>query len=240
MIALLITALVMGAIGSLHCVGMCGPLALSLPVVATNPAGRLLYTFLYNIGRVVTYALMGVVLGLIGASFALVGLQQALSIVAGLFILIYLLWPHNKWMLNSNSSLQYFFANIRSSLGKLFFKKNYHSVFFIGLLNGLLPCGLVYMAIAGAVSTASIYKSSLFMAVFGLGTFPIMWSVAFFGSIADIKTRANIRKVYPYLMFVMACLLIVRGLGLGIPYISPDFNKGESMTGSQIECHTIK
>jgi sulfite exporter TauE/SafE len=221
-------------------VGMCGPLALSLPVVAAHPAGRMFYTLLYNLGRVVTYAVLGAVLGLIGASFALVGFQQAVSIIAGLLILIYLLWPRSKWLLAGNSRIQLFFGAIRSSLGKLFSKKNYHSVFFIGLLNGLLPCGLVYMAIAGAVSTASVYKSSMFMAAFGLGTLPVMWSVAFFGSIADFKTRAGIRKAYPYLLFVMACFLIIRGMGLGIPYLSPDFNTVKAISSTGIECHDIK
>ena len=239
MMVLLITALVMGAVGSLHCVGMCGPLAMALPVVAQSPPGRMLYTLLYNFGRVVTYAALGAVLGVLGASFALVGLQQALSIVAGLLILVFLLWPRGSWLVNSHKRVQQVFEILRKQLGELFFRKNYKSVFFIGLLNGLLPCGLVYMAVAGAVSTASVLKSSMFMAAFGLGTLPLMWSVAFFGSLAGIKTRASIRKAYPYLMFLMACLLIVRGLGLGIPFLSPDFSTANS-TGAGIECHDIK
>ena len=239
MMVLLITALVMGAVGSLHCVGMCGPLAMALPVVAQSPSGRMLYTLLYNFGRVVTYAALGAVLGVLGASFALVGLQQALSIVAGLLILVFLLWPRGSWLVNSHKRVQQVFEILRKQLGELFFRKNYKSVFFIGLLNGLLPCGLVYMAVAGAVSTASVLKSSMFMAAFGLGTLPLMWSVAFFGSLAGIKTRASIRKAYPYLMFLMACLLIVRGLGLGIPFLSPDFSTANS-TGAGIECHDIK
>ncbi len=230
----------MGGIGSLHCVGMCGPLALSLPVVATNNAAKMLYTLLYNLGRVVTYAAMGAVLGVIGASFALVGFQQGLSIIAGSLIIIYLVWPRNKFMLAGNSRVQAFFAAIRGRLGKLFAQKKYRSVFFIGLLNGLLPCGLVYMAIAAAVSTASVINSSLFMAAFGLGTLPLMWSVAFFGSIAGYKTRAGLRKAYPYLLFVMACFLIIRGLGLGIPYLSPNFNTAQTTMSAGIECHDIK
>jgi uncharacterized protein len=240
MMGLFITALVMGAIGSLHCVGMCGPLALSLPVVAQKPAGRMAYTLLYNLGRVVTYSVLGAVLGIVGASFALVGFQQALSIVAGLLIILYLAWPNGKWLPLSNGKVQFFFGALRNRLAELFSKKNYQSVFFIGILNGLLPCGLVYMAAAGAVSTASVAGSSLFMAVFGLGTLPVMWSVAFFGSLAGFKTRAVIKKAYPYLMFLMGCLLIIRGLGLGIPYLSPGFNTTAAGQGIRIECHDIK
>jgi uncharacterized protein len=240
MIALFITALVLGALGSLHCVGMCGPLALSLPVISEQPATKMLSTLLYNLGRVVTYTILGAALGLVGATFALAGFQQALSIAAGLIIIFSLLLPRSKWLLEGNSKTQQFFGVIRNNLGKLFSKKNYQSVFFIGVLNGLLPCGLVYMAIAGAVSTASVLKSSLFMAAFGLGTLPMMWSVAFFGSVINLKTRINIRKAYPYLLFIMACFLIIRGMGLGIPYLSPDLNLADSITTGTIECHDSK
>jgi hypothetical protein len=96
------------------------------------------------------------------------------------------------------------------------------------------------MAIAGAVSTGSVIKSSMFMATFGLGTLPVMWSVAFFGSVAGVKTRAFIRKGYPYIMFLMACLLIIRGLGLGIPYLSPGASGGHKGEPVRIECHDIK
>ena len=143
-------------------------------------------------------------------------------------------------MLVSNRRVQYAFAFIRNKLGKLITQKKYHSVFFIGLLNGLLPCGLVYMAIAAAVSTASVINSSLFMAAFGLGTLPLMWSLSFFGSYITVQSRVTIRKAYPYLLFAMACLLIVRGLGLGIPYLSPDINNNGYAVNPAIECHTIK
>ena len=120
-------------------------------------------------------------------------------------------------------------------------QKNYQSVFFIGLVNGLLPCGLVYMALAGAVATTSVVKSSLFMAAFGLGTLPLMWGVSFFGSFINVQTRVIIRRAYPYLMVGMAFLLILRGLGLDIPFLSPAFhmNEGQSMSHN-LECFKIK
>jgi hypothetical protein len=227
-------ALLMGAVGSMHCIGMCGPLAMSLPVVSDTNSGKFLYTLLYNLGRIVTYACLGAVLGLLGASFALAGLQQTLSIVVGVLILLYIIFPRHKWALNSSGKMQQVFEKLRSKLGALFYQKKYRSVFFIGLLNGLLPCGLVYMAVAGAISTASLTDSVLFMAAFGLGTLPVMWSVAFFGSIISLQTRTVIKKAYPYLMVLMACLLIVRGLGLGIPYISPQMH---NTAAAAAECH---
>ena len=230
-------ALAMGAVGSLHCIGMCGPLAMSLPVVSNTASGKFLYTLLYNLGRIVTYACLGAVLGLVGASVALAGYQQALSIVVGVVILLFVIFPRHRWALFSSGKMQQLFETLRVKLGSLFFQKKYRSVFFIGLLNGLLPCGLVYMAIAGAISTASLTGSVFFMAAFGLGTLPVMWSVAFFGSLISLHTRTTIKKAYPYLMVLMACLLIVRGLGLGIPYISPQMHTEAAVSSGAAACH---
>jgi len=225
----------MGGIGTMHCIGMCGPLALSLPVVNSSNTSRFFSTFLYNIGRVITYAVLGAFVGIAGSGFALFGYQQLLSVIIGVLIILFLVLPKRKFA--KRNIILVFFEKIRSRLGNLFYRKNYRSVFFIGLLNGLLPCGLVYMAIAGAISTASVVKSSLFMAAFGLGTLPVMWSLAFFGGYINLKVRNNIKKLYPYIMFIMAVLLIVRGLGLGIPYVSPAPASQQHATQQTIECH---
>ncbi len=219
MITLFITALIMGAVGTFHCIGMCGPLALALPVVTDNSTSRFFSTLLYNLGRVTTYSILGAFFGIAGSSIAFFGYQQGLSVTLGIVIIIFILLP--KKIFARKNMLMRIFEKIRASLGKLFIRKNYHSVYFIGLLNGLLPCGLVYLAIAGAISTGSVLKSSLFMAAFGLGTLPVMWSIAFFGGFISIRVRQGIKKLYPYVMFAMAVLLIIRGLGLNIPYLSP-------------------
>lgn len=221
----------MGAMGSLHCVGMCGPLALSLPVSRLTLTGKMMATLLYNLGRTTTYASLGAIFGLLGLSFGLVGMQQSLSIAIGVLILIVLLWPKNKLLITGNGKLQYFFSAVRNRLGKLLKKEKYQSVYLIGLLNGLLPCGLLYMALAAAVTTASIEKSILFMIFFGLGTIPLMWAFSFFGSFINLKGRQQLRKLVPVMFFFMACLLILRGLGLGIPFVSPAIqnNKAAAM-----------
>jgi len=224
MVQLIITALTMGLLGSFHCVGMCGPLALSLPLSNNSSWAKFSGAFLYNAGRVVTYSVFGLLFGSIGKTVALFGYQQWLSVILGLLIIVFIILPKRIKSINNNNFLMAFFEKIRAALGQLFFKKNYASLFSIGLLNGLLPCGLVYMAAAGAVATGDIVNSVLFMAFFGLGTLPVMWSVAFFGNYVSIGIRQKIRKAYPYMMMLMACLLILRGMGLGIPYVSPEVN----------------
>ncbi len=222
MIQLFIVAFTIGVVGSFHCVGMCGPLALALPLKNDNAAGKLYGAFVYNAGRVVTYSIFGLLFGLIGQTAAIFNFQQWLSIGAGSVILLFLLLP-KKYKLQSTASgySTAFFSGVRTKLAGLFSQKSNASLFVIGLLNGLLPCGLVYMAVAGAIAAGDVWQSALFMAAFGLGTLPVMWSVAFLGNYIGISLRQKIRKVYPYMMSLMACLLILRGMGLGIPYVSP-------------------
>lgn len=239
MILLLLTGLIMGGIGSLHCIGMCGPLALSVPVPAASYASKLLSALLYNIGRIVTYSCMGLSAGLIGASAGFFGFQQWLSLFLGAAILLYLIAPKLTLFSRGHDRFHSFLSKLRSFLASLFHQKKYSSVFFIGLLNGLLPCGLVYMAIATAISAGSVVESSLFMAAFGLGTLPLMCCMIFFGNCISLQWRINIRKLFPYVLFMMACLLIIRGLGFDIPYLSPAWHNNESIL-NKIECHPIQ
>jgi sulfite exporter TauE/SafE len=221
MTQLILAAFTMGLLGSFHCVGMCGPLALSLPLKDDSVWSKFSGGLLYNLGRIVTYSLFGLLFGIIGKSVALFGFQQWLSIILGILIIFFVILPKKVSSFNNNNFVLKYFGKLRSSIGKLFSQKNYSSLFSIGLLNGLLPCGLVYMAAAGAVATGDIMNSIFFMAFFGLGTLPMMWSITFFGNYVGISLRQKIRKAYPYMMMLIACLLILRGMGLGIPYVSP-------------------
>ena len=211
----------MGLLGSFHCVGMCGPIALSLPLTHDSNLAKFTGALLYNSGRIITYAAFGIVFGLIGKSFALFGYQQWLSVFLGILIIFFIILPKRLSAFKSNNYILVFFEKLRSALGRLFARKNYSSLFSIGFLNGLLPCGLVYMADVVALAYGDVMNSMLFMAFFGLGTLPMMWSIAFFGNYVSVSIRQKIRKAYPYMMTLLACLLILRGLGLGIPYVSP-------------------
>lgn len=225
MIQLFFMAFMIGIVGSFHCVGMCGPLALVLPLSNNHFFAKLSGAFIYNAGRIVTYSVFGLIFGLIGQTAALFGFQQWLSIGTGALILLFIIMPKKYKMQSSTANCTNgFFAAIRTRLGRLFTKKNKSSLFVIGLLNGLLPCGLVYMAVAGAIAAGDTGSSILFMASFGLGTLPVMWTIAFFGNYVGLSLRQKIRRAYPYMMAMMACLLILRGMGLGIPYVSPKMN----------------
>lgn len=234
----LIAAISLGFLGSFHCIGMCGPIALALPISTTNYFHKVLLVFTYNFGRILTYSVFGLLFGLIGKGFAVAGYQQIVSVVIGSLLLLGVIIPSKYFAKYSmTSSIFTFFNKIKSALGKLFFKSGHRSLFLIGLLNGLLPCGLVYMAVAGAIATGDITKSILFMAVFGLGTVPIMLSLPLIGNFISMPIRNSIRKSVPVIVGVMAVLLILRGLNLGIPYVSPKINTDTNSTAS---CHSQK
>jgi hypothetical protein len=213
---------VMGAVGSLHCIGMCGPLAMSLPLGKKNLAGRATGGLIYNAGRIVTYTWLGLVLGLGGGFLITPQLQSTVSILFGAVILLYLFLPARlKISANATSPAQKVFMPLRKAMGRLLSTPTASSLFGIGLLNGLLPCGMIYLALTSSFLTGNALNGGLFMASFGVGTLPAMLAVVFFGSYLSQQVRLNLHKTIPLFIACMAILLVCRGLNLGIPYLSP-------------------
>lgn len=226
-------AIGLGFISSFHCMGMCGPIALALPIGKTNPVERLFYVLVYNSGRILTYAALGATFGLIGSGLFIGGFQQTVSITIGLFLLVSVIFTGQTLQNTLNNSLYGFFSAIKSALSALFGKQAKSSIFLIGLLNGLLPCGMVYLAIAAALTTGSFVNGSLFMAFFGVGTMAVMFTLPLFSGFMNRNLRSGIQKLSPVFKVAMAILLILRGLNLGIPYLSPEINSENTVV-----CHT--
>ncbi len=215
------TAWLTGLLSSLHCVGMCGPIALATPTVGQSNTQKWFGKLIYNLGRVFTYSALGAVFGLFGAGLKIAGWQQGVSISVGVLMIIIA-------VVNSSWIEQYMASGITKftsrNIGVLFQRKTYKALWLIGVLNGLLPCGFVYLALLGAISTQSIFQGVLFMALFGLGTIPLMYVVSLFGAFMNGTVRNKTRKLMPYFMVVLGLVFIVRGLNLGIPYLSPRIN----------------
>lgn len=228
-----LAAISVGFLGSFHCIGMCGPIALALPFGSEAYSKRLLRTVLYNSGRIVTYTLFGLLFGLIGEGFFIGGYQRALSLSIGSLLLLSVIFPQGIPLISRTSGgLFNLFVRLKNNLSKLFLKSGYRSTFLIGLLNGLLPCGLVYIAVAGAVSSGHWLSGAAFMFFFGLGTLPFMILLPLFGNLISVSFRNNLRRMVPAFVSCMAILLILRGLNLGIPYLSP------RITSNGDACHT--
>ena len=216
-------AFFIGFLGSLHCLGMCGPIALVLPSLGHGTIGRLLGGLVYNAGRILTYSVLGFLMGMAGKGFALFQWQQGLSISVGILIVLYNVLPGLFSRLKAKAPLR-FNTWVKASLAEYLKRKSAGGLLFIGLLNGLLPCGLVYLGLAGSLDMTEPSKGAFFMGFFGLGTLPMMSGIHLFGYNLKSSLKSRISKLIPFLAVLIGLLFILRGLGLGIPYLSPSMD----------------
>jgi sulfite exporter TauE/SafE len=233
---MLISAFILGLLGSLHCVGMCGPIAFMLPVDRSNSFKKISQIGVYHFGRLLAYSIIGLVFGLVGKSLYIFGFQQQLSIAIGVIMIVLVLIPYKTLgKYNLSKPLNKLISKVKSNLGKALKKKTADTFLTIGFLNGFLPCGLVYMAVFGAVATGSLAEGSLYMVLFGLGTIPLMTTAIYLGKFLNTTVKQRIQKAIPVFVVLIGVLFILRGLGLGIPYLSPA--PIVEMASSVIECH---
>ncbi|KAF0128910.1 MAG: hypothetical protein FD155_2921 [Bacteroidetes bacterium] len=218
----LYTAFTIGLIGSFHCIGMCGPIAIALPIGRKSWLDRSLGGLVYNIGRTVTYGVLGAIFGLLGKGIEMAGFQQWASILMGIIMILSVFFPFIfREKFNIDTFTSGFTGKLVRRFKVLFGKQSKSNLFVIGLLNGLLPCGLVYVAVAGAINTNDVVLGVLFMILFGLGTIPIMLSVSLIGNLASGTVRKYMNRVLPVFIVILGIIFILRGLSLGIPFISP-------------------
>ena len=230
------SALIFGLLGSFHCVGMCGPIAFMLPVNRSNSVKKVLQIFAYHFGRLLAYSFIGLFFGLVGKSLYIFGIQQQLSIIIGIIMIVVVVIPvktFNKY--NFSKPIYKVISKVKSALGQALKRKTANTFLTIGFLNGFLPCGLVYIAVFASMTTQNAYQGSLYMALFGLGTIPLMTTAIYLGKFLNSTIKQRIQKAIPVFVVMIGILFILRGLGLGIPYLSP--TPVVEMASSTIECH---
>jgi hypothetical protein len=228
------TGILLGMASSLHCIGMCGPLGLSIPNARAKSWAGLLSFSIYHFGRIMTYAMFGLIFGFAGRGIYIAGFQQTVSIIMGGLMVAAFFWHfvfrNFRLTVASNGlirRIQSLFAIAWNHPGRLKF-------LFLGFLNGLLPCGMVYLALALALTTSSLSGSILFMTMFGLGTLPALAGLKYFALSFSLPMRNHFRKISPFIIGIVGMMLILRGMNLGIPYLSP------AMAGSPaagVSCH---
>lgn len=210
----------MGLLGSLHCAAMCGPLVLALPVGRRSQWRAFLNKLVYQVGRVLTYILLGLLIASIGNALSFRGWQQGVSIGTGVLLLI-----AGTFMLAGRYSTllvgvqQRLLAPLVKRMGYWLYRPGGNLI--AGMVNGLLPCGMVYLALAGSLSANSVMNGGLFMLFFGLGTLPMMLSISIFGNFIRRYVRFNMAKWLPAMFVVMGCWFLLRGANLDIAYLSP-------------------
>lgn len=225
------TAFALGFVGGLHCAGMCGPLALALPVTGRTTAGFVAGRIVYNFGRLMTYCVLGLVFGVIGQTLLVAGLQRWLSIGLGVALLLGLMTSKR---LALAAPVVRVLGRFRALMGGWLQTRTLPALAMLGGLTGLLPCGLVYVACAGAAATDHWHLGALYMLAFGLGTVPMMLGIGLSGRLVSADLRLKLCRLVPGAVLVLAGLLILRGLSLGIPYLSPDLSQGSCA------CHAAK
>ena len=216
------TGFLIGFLGSFHCIGMCGPIALALPIGNQSNFQLVIGRLLYNLGRSLTYAFFGAIFGLFGKGIEVAGLQKWASIILGISILLYYLTPA-RFKGKLSVTKPYKAANdfVKKGFSKLTKDGSPISLFIFGTVNGFLPCGFVYVALAGAITTGGAVSGALYMGLFGLGTTPIMFATGLVGKFLNAKLKQSINKLIPVFAIMLAIIFILRGLGLGIPFLSP-------------------
>lgn len=221
----LFTGLLFGIAGSLHCIGMCGPIVLAIPPGTSGRVQLIVRKIIYNFGRIITYSVIGVIFGLLGQNLNLFGFQQTASIIAGVIILVAIFIQYLIPGLSKKISfVPILVMRVQELLRKFLKKESIFASLLLGIVNGFLPCGFVYMAMAAALAYGSIINSSLFMAGFGLGTFPAMFLASILPTLLSVRKRISIQRYIPAFSVVLAILFILRGLNLGIPFLSPKMN----------------
>ncbi len=229
----MLAALLLGFLGSFHCIGMCGPIVLALPQHEQHKNIKIISSLFYNIGRVITYSIIGLLFGVLGRGLFLGGIQQTVSIITGALIIVFVAFPFllpSKF--KQSSALQ--MPMIKRAFSNAFKMKSVAAYFILGLINGLLPCGFVYLALSAAMLTGNAIDGALFMMMFGLGTIPAMFSMNMLGSIVSLSFRNKIKKVIPAISICVGLILILRGLNLGIPYLSPEMKHSKQET--EVDC----
>lgn len=213
----LLVAILMGITGSLHCAGMCGAIMWIMPFQLFRGHRKIAAIAFYHFARVSMYAIMALVLYTFKGLFD-PHIQQFISIVMGCVLLIagILSFLPGKAVKMNVPWAGYF----QKRLGAFIGQPDLVKITIAGGLNGLLPCGLVYMALSATLSLSTSLSAVGFMYAFGLGTLPMLIAITLLKS----KIRSNvshISKFVPIAIFSFGCLFLLRGLNLGIPYLSP-------------------
>ena len=225
----------LGVTGSLHCIGMCGPLSLALPMHHLSKAGKFFSLLIYQFGRIITYSLLGALVGLAGRGFWRTGYQQWFSIGLGILVLsLAVLYFFFQRRINL-PIIDRWYRFIQTIIIRILEQRtNPFGFLLLGMANGLLPCGMVYVATAAAVTFTEMTSSIGFMAAFGAGTLPAMMLVGLGGGMLSLSARKLFRKSVPVFIAATGLLLILRGMNLGIPFISPT---NLFTTGTAVGCH---
>lgn len=225
------TAFVLGFFGGAHCLLMCGPLVWYLKLQRSNYGAK--GFMLHQIGRLFGYAFLGFIAGVVSYGFSLMLLHKYVALALG----IVLCYSAVSSFFPSIDFLRLRKLNVLSRWFGVFQSKTKNtSLAIIGFINAFLPCGLIYVALAASTAFIDPAKGALYMLFFGLGTLPALGLSYILPQKLSHKLKST-RLLLPLITGLVGVLLVLRGLTIGISYISPDENQlNVSPTSSAYEC----
>lgn len=232
---ILIAGFVLGLTSNLHCIGMCGPIAMAIPVNRKSNLSILSGILQYNSGRILTYSILGAIVGSIGVTVETFGILQWISIAAGVFMILFA-W--RKWLsarLDAKLPVLGIQGFVSKGLGKVIASRSPFKLTLLGSLNGMLPCGMVYVALMNALLGGNPLSSAYAMIAFGVGTLPAMIAVGFAANRISTSLRQKLNKAVPYMLTIVGVLIVLRGMNLDIPYISPKVSVNKNETRSEVK-----
>lgn len=228
-----ITGFLLGLAGGLHCAGMCGPIAMALPSSGGTRGRVVAEKLFYQFGRIGTYATLGLIAGYGASVFDIAGYGRVASLVAGTLMVVtaimQLVWHRSLF---PSGPLHRIADPLRRELRRLLHQHSFLALLGIGACNGLLPCGLVVSALLGSASTTEPLGGAIFMATFGIGTLPVMMSIALGGGFLTQRLKKTMRFALPIMAIAIGSIVILRGMALDIPYVSPP----EARPNSNVNC----
>jgi sulfite exporter TauE/SafE len=226
-------AFLMGLLGSLHCALMCGPIMLSMPLNKSEAWKNAMQLLLYQLGRIFIYTFLGILVGFVGNSFQLLVNQKVLSVIIGIGLLLFGILQLSSQHRNKLSTIQLsLFKPLSKVMGKMLTLRFWG--FFVGMLNGLIPCGMVYLALATALNLADVQQSAQYMFLFGLGTTPLMLMISLGKVYLKKYISFNTKKLIPYFMIFLGLVFVLRSADLGISFFSPYLGVGHQ--AGALEC----
>lgn len=223
---MIVNGLLFGLISTLHCAGMCGPLAMMLP--GNVRSNRVLYASAYQLGRIGVYISIGLLVFSIGMSFSMFRMQQGLSVALGAIMVVFALMSLFK--IQGPSFIRTSFSKFSGVYSKLIAKGNLLSAFGLGMLNGLLPCGAIYVAAMYCATFTNALDASAYMFLFGIGTMPVFVAAWMMASKKFSLKLKPLSYAYRLLPLIVGILMVLRGINLGIPYISPEMSQVDQKT----------
>lgn len=229
------SAFLIGLAGSVHCVGMCGPLALAIPGASKDKGFTFfLRTIAYQISRISGYGVLGLIVGFFSQGMQFTGVQPYFSLLSGI-LLLFLGFFGIIPEVNAFSKypiIQHFQVKINRIIGTVMTNEHFSTPFVLGFLNAMLPCGMIYIALGTGLSSGNMSEAALYLISFGLGTLPLMFMVSLSGQLLSLQMRRSWQKTIPIIFMISGIILIYKGMNIALPV---DYNFWEWGLASQCE-----